>query len=175
MLNNSALQLTDYQRAILTEVGVTFWQFRDPSKTVDQAAQFSGNQTDQQPINNQDLASKTQVKSPQDALLALQQLKEDVLTVESTDKVLLALSNQEIKSVIVNDVLMAMGLENKAYKNVSAEQLAQFKDYPLSWQQGEKLTLNDNQLSTGSLAELSRPEMKKQLWQLIQKRLNATK
>jgi DNA polymerase III psi subunit len=170
MLNKSSVQLTDYQRAILTEVGVTYWQFRDPNKVMVEA----DNQTAIQPSHGSELISKAPVKSPQDALLALQQLKEDVLTVESTDKVLLALSHQEIKSELVSDVLTALGLEDKACKSVPADQLAQFKDYPLSWQQGDNLTLNDNQLCTGSLSELNRPEMKKQLWQLIQQRLNAT-
>ena len=172
MLNNSSVQLTDYQRAILTEVGVTYWQFRNPNKVMVEAERLADNQTAQLSIHAPEDVSKAPVKSPQDALLALQQLKEDVLTLESTDKVLLAFAPQEIKSELVSDVLMALGLEDKAYKNVSAEQLAQFKDYPLSWQQGDKLTLNDNQLCTGSLSELSRPAMKKQLWQLIQQRLN---
>ena len=175
MQNNSSIQLTDYQRAILTEVGVTFWQSRDPNKTADEATLAAVNKAQQQHNQSPELVSTNSAKSPKDALLALQQLKEDVLTVESTDKVLLALSPQEIKSNIVIDVLMAMELENKAFKNVLIEELAQFKDYPLSWQQGDKLTLQDNQLCTGGLSELNRPVIKKQLWQLIQQRLNATK
>lgn len=174
MLNITALPLSDYQRAILAELGVTHWQSRDPNRSASLKDPIASSEAVQQPMTKDKIETDTQVKSPQDALVALKQLKDKVLTLESTDNVLLALSEEDINSVIVSDILMAMGLENKVQKRIAVQQLAEYKDYPLSWQQGVNLTLNNNQLTTVSLDVLQISDTKKQLWQLIQKRENAS-
>lgn len=174
MLNITALTLSDYQRAILAELGVTHWQSRDPNGSATLKDQITASEPDQQPMTSDKLETNTQVKSPKDALVTLKQLKDKVLAVESTDNVLLALPERDISSVIVSDILMAMGFENKVQKRIAVQQLAEYKDYPLSWQQGAHLALNDNQLTTVSLEALQSAETKKQLWQLIQKCENAS-
>lgn len=165
MENTSHLVLSDYQRAILHEMGISSWQLADEKQTQDKV--------ESQP--NQDVTASPDITSKDDALAKLKQLKAQTQTIETTDSVLVTFSQSDTKFQIFTDVLMALNLETKQQKYISTEQQSQYSDYPLSWTQGEKVSLNDKQLTTPALKELHSPTIKKQLWQQLQSSLSLAK
>jgi DNA polymerase III psi subunit len=162
MENTSHLVLSDYQRAILNEMGITSWQLASEEAT--QAKVVN------QPLEN--VTSSSDVISKTDALAKLKQLKLQTQKIESTDSILMTFSASDIQFQIFTDILIALGLEAKPQKHISTEQLNYYSGYPLSWTQGEKVSMNSKQLVTPGLAELHHPETKKQLWQQLQSALS---
>jgi DNA polymerase III psi subunit len=154
----SHLVLSDYQRAILNEMGISSWQLASEEATQVKVVN--------QPLENVNTSSD--VISKTDALAKLKQLKLQTQRFESTDSILMTFSASDIQFQIFTDILIALGLEAKSQKHISAEQLNHYSGYPLSWTQGEKVSMNSKQLITPALVELHHPETKKQLWQQLQ-------
>jgi DNA polymerase III psi subunit len=161
MQNTSHLVLSDYQRAVLNEMGIASWQLATAATTQVKVVN--------QPLEIVSIPSG--VISKTDALAKLKQLKLQTQKFESTDSVLMTFSASDIQFQIFTDILIALGLETKPQKHISTEQLSHFSGYPLSWTQGEKVSMNSKQLITPALAELHHPETKKQLWQQLQSAL----
>jgi DNA polymerase III psi subunit len=159
MENITQLVLSHYQRAILNEMGVSSWKLVDVEQT-------------HVKVKNQSYAATTssEVTSKADALVKLKQFK-----TQTTDSVLLTFPQTDTKSQIFSDVLISLGLETKQQKYIPTEQLAQYSNYPLSWTQGEKVSLSHKQLITPALSELNHSDTKKQLWQQLQNALCLTK
>jgi DNA polymerase III psi subunit len=161
MENTSHLVLSDYQRAILNELGIFSWQLATEEQT-------------QAKVDNQAhevVRTSSEVISKEDALAKLKQLKVQTQTTEVTDSVLVTFSPTDTKFLIFTDVLIAIGLEAKPQKHISTDQLNHYSGYPLSWAQGQKVSMNRNQLITPALGELQHPDTKKQLWQQLQSAL----
>jgi DNA polymerase III psi subunit len=161
MENNSHLVLSDYQRAILNEMGISSWQLANAQQTPEKVE----NQIHGSVAPSSKVTSK--VISKEDALAKLKQLKVQTQTSVTTDSVLVALSPSDVNFEIFTDVLIALGLETKQQKYISSDQLSHFSGFPLSWTQGEKVSLNHKQLITPSLVDLHYPDIKKLLWQQI--------
>jgi DNA polymerase III psi subunit len=158
MENTSHLTLSDYQYAILNEMGISSWQLTSEEQT-------------QVKIDNhvpEVVATSSDVISKEDALAKLKQLKVQTQTSETTDSVLVMFSPEDTKFQIFTDVLIALDLEAKPQKHISTEQLSHYLGYPLSWKQGEKVSFNHKQLITPALIELYHSDTKKQLWQELQ-------
>jgi len=165
MENTSHIVLSDYQRAILNEMGISSWHLVDEEQTEAK----NGSQI------HDAVVTPSEVISKEDALAKLKQLKVQTQTVEATDSVLVSLSPSDIKFQIFTDVLIALGLDSKQQKYISTDQLSHYSGYPLSWTKGEKVSLNHKQLITPALAELLHPYTKKQLWQQLQSALSVAK
>lgn len=161
----SHLELSDYQRAVLTEIGVSCWQLLDPET----------NQKQEKSHPTETVAPDSQVISKQNALAKLQQLKTEKPAPEPTDAVLVTFSKNDTQLAIFNDVLIALGADIHQQKYISSEQLVTYSGSPLCWTQGDKVTLANKTLTTPVLAELSHPQTKKQLWQALQHALVNTK
>jgi DNA polymerase III psi subunit len=154
----SPLILSEYQRAILNEMGISSWQLADTEST-------------EVKVENQLLktvAASSDVLSKQDALAKLEQLKVQTQKSEITDSVLVTLLSNDTKLQIFTDILIALGLDANQQKHISIDQLEHYSGYPLSWKQGEKISLTHKQLITPALVELQHFETKKQLWQQLQ-------
>ncbi|MEP1447740.1 MAG: DNA polymerase III subunit psi [Paraglaciecola sp.] len=157
----SHLVLSEYQRAILNEMGIMSWKFANTSPDQAQHA----NQ------KNDVIESSSGVTSRTDALVKLKQLKAQTQknqSKESTDCILVACSKSDTKRQIFADVLLALGLETVEIKYVAAEQISDFSDYPLSWNVAEKVSFENNQLTTPTFKELNESSTKKRLWMQIQ-------
>jgi DNA polymerase III psi subunit len=159
----SHLLLSDYQRAILCEMGISSWQLVDDEKT----------QIKDENLTDEVVTTLSEITSKEDALTKLKQLKTH--TIKSTDSVLVTFSQNDSKLQIFSDVLISLGLEAHQPKYISIDQLAHYSDYPLSWTQGEKVSLNNKQLITPTLVELQHSDTKKQLWQQLQNALPIAK
>ena len=169
MENNSHLMLSDYQCAILNEMGISLWQIANEQQKPSKA----DNQTHVSEATFPKASSK--VVSKVEALDKLKQLKAQTQTDVITDSILVALLPSEADFRIFNDVLIALSLETKQQQHISIEQLTQFSGYPLSWAQGDKVSLNHKQLITPALVELQSPDIKKLLWQQLQSALSLAK
>jgi DNA polymerase III psi subunit len=159
MKNNTHHALSNYQCAILNEMGITSWQLANEQQTPAEV------QIHEPEATSSKVSSK--VTSKVDALGKLKQLKAQTQTSVITDSVLVALSPSDVNLQIFHDVLIAFSLDTKQQKCISIDQLDQFSGYPLSWIQGEKVNLYQKQLTTPALAELKKPEIKKLLWQQL--------
>tara|TARA_R110002167_G_scaffold38504_3_gene120012 strand:- start:1189 stop:1689 length:501 start_codon:yes stop_codon:yes gene_type:complete len=157
MENTSHLVLSDYQRAILNEMGVSSWLLAN-----EQQAQV---EVEKQPLKA--IAALSKVKSKEDALAKLQQLKVQTQTSEATESVLVTFSKSDTKLPMFTDVLIALGLDAKQQKHISIDDLSHYSSYPLCWSQGEKVNLSDKQLITPTLSALNDPDTKKQLWRQL--------
>jgi DNA polymerase III psi subunit len=161
MEKKTPLVLSNYQCAILNEMGISSWQLASEQQTPTKVEV----QIYEPEATSSKLTSK--VTSKVDALGKLKQLKAQTQTSIITDSVLVALSPSDVNLQIFNDVLIALSLETKQQKCISIDQLHQFSGYSLSWIQGEKVNLYQKQLTTPALAELKNPEIKKLLWQQL--------
>jgi DNA polymerase III psi subunit len=157
MEDNSYFVLSNYQRAMLNEMGISSWQVvneqQPPSKIENKT--------------HRDTASSSKMTSKVDALDKLKQLKAQTQTTVVTDSVLVALSPSNANFQVFTDVLIALGLETKQQKYISTDQLNQFSKYPLVWIEGETINFNHKQLTTPALSELLYPDTKKLLWQQL--------
>ena len=161
----SPLLLSDYQRAILSEMGISSWQ-------------LANTQQMQKKVENPSIEAITalsEVISKEDALARLKQLKIQTQKTETIESVLVTLSQSDTKLQIFSDILIALGLETKQYKRISVDQLSHYSGYPLSWIQGEKVSVNHKQLTTPTLAKLQHSDTKKQLWQQLHSALSIPK
>ena len=161
MENKPHLFLSNYQCAILNEMGISSWQLANEQRT---PAEFEV-QIQEPKATSSKITSK--VTSKVDALGKLKQLKAQTQTSVIIDSVLVTLSPSDVNLQIFHDVLIALSLDTKQQKCISIDQLNQFSGYPLSWIQGEKVNLYQKQLTTPALAELKKPEIKKLLWQQL--------
>ncbi|MFT7411697.1 MAG: DNA polymerase III psi subunit [Paraglaciecola sp.] len=158
----SHIVLSDYQRAILNEMGISLWHLFDEVPT----------NTKVENSICEVITVLPEVTSKEDALSKLKQLKVQTQTTEPTDSILVTFTPSETKLQIFTDVLIALGLEGKQQKHISTEQLSLYSDYPLTWTQAEKVSLIYKQLITPALSELQHPEIKKRLWQQLQHALS---
>ena len=158
MEKSSYLALSDYQYAILNEMGISSWQLASEEKTQVKA--------DNQPPDV--MTSSSVVISKDDALAKLKQLKAQTRTSEAIDAVLVTFPPSETKFQVFTDVLIALDLEAKPQKHISNEQLSHYSAYPLSWAQGEKVSFKQKKLITPALIDLQHGDTKKQLWLELQ-------
>ncbi|MFQ3189762.1 MAG: DNA polymerase III psi subunit [Paraglaciecola sp.] len=157
--------LSDYQRAILNELGISSWQLASDDQTQ--------TKVDNQPHDV--VKTSTRAISKDDALAKLKQLKAQTHTSEVTDSVLVTFLPSDKKCPIFSDVLIAIGLDVNPQKHISVDQLSHYSGYPFSWVQGQEVSMNRNQLITPALVELQHPDTKKQLWQQLQSALTLAK
>lgn len=165
MQNTSHLVLSDYQRAILNEMGISSWQLANEER--------NQSQVDNQADNT--VVAATEVVPKVDALAKLKQLKVQTQTKETTGSILVTCSQSDTKLQIFTDVLTALGLEAKQLKHVSIDQLNHYSGYPLSWALGDKVSMQNKQLVTPTLAALHHSDTKKQLWRQLQSALSLAK
>ena len=166
MENTPQYVLSDYQRAILNEMGISSWK-------------LVGNEATQSKVEDVLLAVATvtsKITSKETALAKLKQLKAQTSsTIDISDLVLVTFLHKDTELKIFSDVLLSIGLEAKQQKYIPTEQLGQYSDYALIWTQGEKVSLKNKQLITPALAQLQHCDSKKQLWQQLQNTLYHTR
>ncbi|MDU0355572.1 hypothetical protein RS130_18210 [Paraglaciecola aquimarina] len=183
MQQTSKIKLSNYQKAILTEMDIQLWGLLKTKTGLDE-------KSDHEPITNHFVPDGTvsqnenTVDSVKNALSRLAALKQSNTAktelpreqavvaepnnkVRKIDKLLLSFSATEY-SLFVQDILLAIGLEGKDKMFVKSTQLIEYSDYSLAWQIKDKIQLEGKFLSTPDLPILQDPLNKKLLWQIIQ-------
>ncbi|WP_299072543.1 DNA polymerase III subunit psi [uncultured Paraglaciecola sp.] len=158
MENKSQFVISDYQQAILHEMGISSWQLVNEQQSA---------------VNTEGLSPKhdgkpSETSSTEDALAKLKQLKVKTQKSESTNSLLVTFSPEDSKEPMFSDVLIALGLDTKQLIYISNEQISQYSDYPLCWSQGENIRFHQSNLTTPPLTALHNSDSKKQLWQQLQ-------
>lgn len=149
--------LSDYQRAVLTEIGVMSWQSQEKAKVG--ALSIKPNSFSEPNIQT------TQVK----ALEKLSQLKQTEDRVSYTGQVVCLFDLHPPLPNLLLDILSVLGLEKLPRISLQNEQAKLAKDYALFWSvNSEKTEFSSARLMTPSLESLKVPLVKKQLWQLLQ-------
>ena len=164
--SNSPL-ISTYQRAILTEMGISCWQSIN-EKNVENA------QDETLPDNLEKAnASAPEVisaqVSPEQALAKLNALKTQTQQLPSTEAVLTSFCEKDASSPLFTDVLLALDISPQNVLHIESGQQGEYTQYPLAWMTGSDISFEQRQLITPSLASLiTNPDLKKQLWQQLQ-------
>ncbi|MCF2946898.1 DNA polymerase III subunit psi [Paraglaciecola aquimarina] len=177
MIETPKFNLSNYQRAMLTEMGISCWQLFEHKEAVELTADLSETK---QAIKLQEIKQRVSQDSALAKLAALKSsntrttgpnsnTQVDVPLVtkkQATDQILLAMKHGS--SVWLQDVLLAMGLYGAEQTSIEATQIVEYFDFALAWKQGEKIKLEGRVLTTPALSEMQSAKNKKQLWQVIQ-------
>lgn len=164
--------LSDYQRAVLTELGVMCWQSQQQAATDLNVSSEQAKRTSSHDVTHATEIHKAAVQSK--ALEKLSQLKQKQESVSYTGQVICLFDLAQPLPILVLDILTAMGLESTPKLQLTSEQVKQAKEYALCWSiTDETLSLSANKLMTPPIQKLSDGKLKKQLWRLIQQTPNA--
>ncbi|MDP5132431.1 MAG: DNA polymerase III subunit psi [Paraglaciecola sp.] len=159
--------LSDYQRAVLTELGVMCWQTQDAAQN--KRSQHAQKLSDVAGTAPKHLQSNSQVTKA-NALEKLNQLKQVQERVSYKDKIIFQCEKIEPAPAVLNDILLALEMDNHAVVYLTAEQTKLAKDYALLWSmQHNEIEFSSNTLFTPPINDLRDPVFKKTLWQVLQK------
>lgn len=162
-MTDKTLQLTDYQQATLTEMGIMLWRQSNLQPQDADTAIVTEKTPPSAPVGQLPDAiakfKKTDGAPNSKAVAAAKTLNNKVLvTVEGVQH-----------SNLLSDLLQALNLDEEGVAYFPAQPLSAFSDYQFAWQTGDKVGLNDNVLSTPS--KLS-AQAKKALWALLSQDAN---
>jgi hypothetical protein len=158
--------LSDYQRAVLTELGVMCWQSQQAATDLKVSGELAKTMSSHDEHQGTE-SHKAAVQSK--ALEKISQLKQKQESVSYTGQIICLFAVTEPLPNLVLDILTAMGLENMPKLQLTSEQVKQAKDYALCWSMGdEAFSLSANKLLTPPIHSLRDGKLKKQLWGLIQ-------
>ncbi|MGS2720498.1 DNA polymerase III subunit psi [Paraglaciecola aestuariivivens] len=162
MTDTTQTQLTPYQQGVLTELGISTWglQEKQSSPANVEAKLDLKNTTDAKTVSSE-------LKKDQ-ALAAIQRIKQSTQQTKRSEQVLLSVSSELANSQLLTDILLAFNLLEKGYKPLPEAQHQEYQDFPLSWVEGHTLSLEGNKLTTPDYSRLSQAQHKKQLFKLIQ-------
>ncbi|WP_340680416.1 DNA polymerase III subunit psi [Paraglaciecola sp.] len=161
-MNTTTQELSDYQRAVLNELGILCWKKQANASESEQYEAVAKHHTSALHKPLPETASK------ESALNKLQQLKSPQPSVSYAGKVLCTFTPSAEFSALMQDVMFALELSDYPLISLTKTELAQAKDYVLVWQCGDEVEISASQLTTPELNHLNNPSFKKSLWQLIQ-------
>jgi len=167
MINSLAMKaLSSYQQAILTELGIVQWHLRAPQRLVLLAAD-----TD---INVETIAAQqftaTKTESHPDAGLAeAVTLTEEDCADSQPDA--LPVTEQESQTSTPQPV-QQVDSQHPMFQDIQLALTSQQHQHALTWQIADNLSFDGKVLSAPRPQTISNtPELKKQLWQLLQQHL----
>lgn len=167
MQNNYSFQLSNYQSAVLTEMGIIPWQSRT-LKADSGANSCSKTQSDtdsSKKLSNPIQSLRDTVKSDNHAAVVE---KDNHVVVSLPEHIVIIFDDWNQSSRLAQDIISALALNDKPLHIVGAsESKQQFSDYALIWQQGDRIALENNILTTPRLNLLQAPTKKRLLWQLL--------
>lgn len=160
MTSKKSFTLSDYQRASLTQMGVTLWMEHSP-QAVDHSLpepEVSNKSTERkQGLPDAIAQFKTAKATPVETHTPQVQSYPDAVIVTHA-----GVENSSIST----DVLMALGLQDAQIEYKSSQALSDFSDYHFAWLQADDISLQGNVLSTPRELDA---KAKKQLWAQIVK------
>ena len=164
-MNDKTLQLTDYQQATLTEMGITLWrqsshQAHDSPSTSENVDVVTPSEAGQLP----DAIAKFRQNAAAPAVTDVAaDVKAQAEVKSLSDKVLLTVEGMH-HTRLANDILLALNLTEETVAYFPNQPLSDFCDYRFVWSASDKVSLQDNRLSTPASLDA---ETKKALWTLL--------
>jgi len=170
--------LSLYQQAILTEMGITQWQLREPLPEVDAISDEQSQATEATQVSDPQptLMPDDKIVEPDHSLIEKQVTtapQQDVAFIDLSGKLLLNFKADAGKRPVVQDVLLALGLTPELAVFVS-EDVQRYQGQTFSWliQDSEEVSLDSHTLITPELDKLAHsPELKQTLWQQMSQML----
>lgn len=157
--------LSDYQRAVLSELGIVAWQSQhaaDPAGLVKQTSATLSN-------DNVKLGTSDKISEQSNALAKLTQLKQSKQAVSYAGQIICSFELNEPLPSLARDILQALGVEKLPIQHLDNEQLRSAKDYALLWSVADyTVEFSENTLLTPPISNLLDAKLKKQLWSQIQ-------
>jgi hypothetical protein len=169
MNSKATFNLSEYQRATLTEMGIDSYRLLEKSGV---SLAIKPTETHQKPIQNKQQAknevSEASIGPTEIPPIAVAPNVAEPKPLAIIDQVLLLMPEQAVHSPMLEDILLTLGLSGNTRLNSPEGKLEAFCDYQFAWQQSENINLFGNVLSTPSIATLSSAQSKKQLWLSLQ-------
>lgn len=160
MNSKTIFSLSEYQRATLTEMGISCWQQVEPSAD----ASDTNFDTKKDEINSSQGSSKDGFF--QQPVSAVTQNSKQAKSIP--EHVLLQVTATQSAHPIIKDVLSTLNLPLNVSITVSTGEIEDYADYLLAWKMAPETALDGTILSTPDLSRLSSPEAKKHLWHILQ-------
>ena len=155
-MNTAPTTLSDYQRGVLNELGISCWRLQGNTAT------------EQQAFKPAKPAVETAVSSQQNALNRLQQLKSSGQNVNYARHIVCSFSPTTDEAELFKDILLALGLDAHPVASLTGEDIARLDDYVCRWDIADKAQVTSKGLLTPPLNTLKHPAAKKQLWLILQ-------
>ena len=153
-MNNKAIfSLSDYQRAMLSAMGISAWcqHVSSVPSSKSEALSLTENKNKAEPlVEGASLASD--LSKP-----TFHSLPEHVLYPEHV-----------AAHPLFRDILSAIGLQEKPRRAIENSSVEQYSDYLLAWKIADNIALDGTTLTTPDLSKLSSVAAKKQLWRALQ-------
>jgi DNA polymerase III psi subunit len=156
MNSKTLFSLSEYQRAILTEIGITNWRQLETSVDVFTTQNDESNLVKDD--NKDELFRQRESAEP----------KIDKQVKSIPERILLLIPETQSAHPLIQDVLNTLNLPKNALVTFSGGVIEDYADYLLAWKEGPETVLNGTILNTLDLSSLSSPEAKKHLWQILQ-------
>ena len=148
--------MSDYQRGILNELGISCWRLQSSSATEHQATKQAKPTVE------------TAVSSQQNALNRLQQLKSSGLNVDYAQHIVCSFSPTTDEAALFKDILLTLGLDGHPVASLTREDITRLDDYVCRWDIADKAQVASKRLVTPPLINLKHAAIKKQLWSILQ-------
>ncbi|WJG08337.1 hypothetical protein [Aliiglaciecola sp. LCG003] len=159
--------LSDFQRAILTHIGITPWQLKNLAPE-EASSSHSGEQKSSENIKPQPIP--VQAISSEQKQAGLARLKQQIApkAKSAEGKVLLCMDAQSAQYRLVQDVLLSIAPNQHKPFMLSAQSPEAFCDFSIAWKIGTEFSLTQNVIETPPLNLLSKAPNKQKLWKLLQ-------
>lgn len=175
---NSNRSLTDYQKAVLTHMGITPW--------VERAALSSENDSigaqaaTETPTGQNKPAAISHAATQEEKLAGLQRLKQQIVDTprpksshttnlqqlapkDAEMAMILCMDRNASQRAIVQDVLNALAYSSDKII-ISDQPITTFKNFAFAWQFGDEILFSNKVLTTPEIDQLIDSQQKKILW-----------
>jgi DNA polymerase III psi subunit len=159
----SSPSLSEYQKAILQELGISHWQLlaKDPA-----TQHIKGAATTMISVVAEDKIAELAV-----AVEGLQS-QANPATIIHKNAVLLTFEQGPNEPQMMNDILQSLGLDSNQRQYISSNELTDMAGYAVVWAHSQSHSYDGRALTTVSWSELRISTNKKQLWSLLQPTYN---
>ena len=161
MISSSQAQLSDYQQAVLQQLGIVCWR---PQQDHD----ISAAAQERKPLSSAAGQPVDKKVSQQQSLDKLQQLKQQTLQ-SYQGKVLCGFTPEQLSQGLLKDVMLYLNLTDCPLVYLAEDKLSQAKDYALLWRFTDDFAFDQHTLCTPPLSQWNSAAGKKRLWQLLQR------
>ncbi|MFT5674766.1 MAG: hypothetical protein ACI808_000690 [Paraglaciecola sp.] len=160
MNSKTIFSLSEYQRATLSEMGISCWQQVETSADVSD----TNYNTNKDETNSSQGSSKDGVPQRPESV----EIQNSKQAKSIPEHVLLQITTTQSAHPIIKDVLNTLNIPLNALITVSNGEIEDYADYLMAWKIAPEAGLDGTILSTPDLSILSSPEAKKHLWKLLQ-------
>ena len=161
--------LSDIQRGILTEIGISQWKLEDTDRIVVEQSLLAQSAAESEAESPAEQISEVETAGTPDVVVEspVKNSTQDVEMISRPDKVLFAFSESSLPVWFTQDLLRALELEENTLEYVDSQRIQQYQDHALLCLSGDQLAYDGKQLTLPVEAEELSPVFKKELWEAL--------